>query len=842
MNEIPVEVQNFLDAVAQIPTEITADNVESVSELVYGVCADTYEVLLGTDYENRSDVKDAYSIMEKAIQTINKILKTESDVYSTPPLSGYTAHDIFYYNGSPECYLYLDIRPNKIQTSYTNPVENITIGVGEQKSTQRLYSKSFSCSRCGRVMVESFAEWITVMPNRSDYFVNSDSTIVKNEDITWSLAGFIPEYPSDTEYEGYPALEMGFKGSKPGKTSLNFLTWQEYYYNYYNYSGYYCDNCGTYLGRQISFNGWLEDKNLIDITVNARYQLEYDTQGGTSINSSTKDASETQVSFPITSTIPTKDGYTFVYWQDDEGNIYKPTENGWVDGNNNEISSDIVIDWKEGFGSKDNPVTKTLHAIWEEDLSNYISITKKASENNPYVGDEFFYTLQVINRASNGKKVTIVDILDERLKFIACGDGGIYDSKTHTVTWSDVTVPGNGNKQITLYVEAKETGEIPNTAKVFYNNSLVGEDSVTINIIAHTPVTYRVEWYDKKENTLKETQYRTGIEDETVTPQNTDYVIDGYIFDKTDNRNILSKELKEDEENVLKLYFYKPIVNLHLTKTIKETTLFDKLNLQKDNAYKFHITLTNKETGDKIRGILNNKTELLINDLPVGVYEIEESDDMYFNYINMEILNSVEGIIFEKDENSSNYILTILESTLEKRDLEIKVNNETEPDRFYEDKKENNNLFNFDTIIPKQITVKWIDGLYDTPIKTEIIDKGSSIQEDSYPNPPNHEGYEFIGWSEPSSIIDDVITITANYSELTVQTYIVEWCDENGNRLQQITLQKGTAEPPYEGPTPTKDEDENYTYEFKEWIKMDDSTEDYIEYKATFTAIPKSIE
>lgn len=834
MNEIPVEVQNFLDAVAQIPTEITADNVESVSELVYGVCADTYEVLLGTDYENRPDVKDAYSIMEKAIQTINKILKTESDVYSTPPLSGYTAHDIFYYNGSPECYLYLDIYPNSPVESQNIYAGRINKFVGENGFYSMFYTKKMFCPRCGSTLTEHTTEWITVAPNRGDYFINSDPTIIKNEDITWDLAENI--YAQQQAYKELPALFMNFKASKPGETSLNFYTWYEYYFN--DGSGY-CDYCGQYC-TNIRFNGWVERIHSMDVTVNARYQLKYDTQGGTSINSSTKDASETQVSFPITSTIPTKDGYTFVYWQDDEGNIYKPTENGWVDGNNNEISSDIVIDWKEGFGSKDNPVTKTLHAIWEEDLSNYISITKKASENNPYVGDEFFYTLQVINRASNGKKVTIVDILDERLKFIACGDGGIYDSKTHTVTWSDVTVPGNGNKQITLYVEAKETGEIPNTAKVFYNNSLVGEDSVTINIIAHIPVTYRVEWYDKKENTLKETQYRTGIEDETVTPQNTDYVIDGYIFDKTDNRNILSKELKEDEENVLKLYFYKPIVNLHLTKTIKETTLFDKLNLQKDDAYKFHITLTNKETGDKIRGILNNKTELLINDLPVGVYEIEESDDMYFNYINMETLNSVEGITFEKDENSSNYILTILGSTLEKRDLEIKVNNETEPDRFYEDKKENNNLFNFDTIIPKQITVKWIDGLYDTPIKTEIIDKGSSIQEDSYPNPPNHEGYEFIGWSKPSSIIDDVITITANYSELTVQTYIVEWCDENGNRLQQITLQKGTAEPPYEGPTPTKDEDENYTYEFKEWIKMDDSTEDYIKYKATFTQILKS--
>lgn len=209
-----------------------------------------------------------------------------------------------------------------------------------------------------------------------------------------------------------------------------------------------------------------------------------------------------------------------------------------------------------------------------------------------------------------------------------------------------------------------------------------------------TIIPYRVEWYDKKGNTLKETSYRTGLEGETKVPTDEDYIIDGYIFDNSNDKNILSKTLKENEENVLKLYFYKPVVNLHFTKSINgDDESFNKIKLNKNDAYKFPITLTNQETGNIIQGILDSKNGLQINDIPIGTYLVKESDDMYFDFVSMEALNSVEGIAFEKTDDG--YILTITESTIDERTQQIEVTNKIEPNRFYEDKKEKLNLFGF---------------------------------------------------------------------------------------------------------------------------------------------------
>lgn len=70
----------------------------------------------------------------------------------------------------------------------------------------------------------------------------------------------------------------------------------------------------------------------------------------------------------------------------------------------------------------------------------------------------------------------------------------------------------------------------------------------------------------------------------------------------------------------------------------------------------------------------------------------------------------------------------------------------------------------------------------------------------------------------------------------------VTWYDENGTTVLDGPTEfvKGTTEPSYSKTTPTKAEDKNYTYTFKEWVKMDDSTEDAIKYKATYTATPKA--
>lgn len=79
--EVPAEVQAFLDAVAEIPA-ITSDNVVEVSEYVYGPVSDVYEVLLGTEYEERADVQEAVSTYAAAIAAINVELDIQSQMFA----------------------------------------------------------------------------------------------------------------------------------------------------------------------------------------------------------------------------------------------------------------------------------------------------------------------------------------------------------------------------------------------------------------------------------------------------------------------------------------------------------------------------------------------------------------------------------------------------------------------------------------------------------------------------------------------------------------------------------------------------------------------------------------
>ena len=255
----------------------------------------------------------------------------------------------------------------------------------------------------------------------------------------------------------------------------------------------------------------------------------------------------------------------------------------------------------------------------------------------------------------------------------------------------------DGNKDV-----VKKDHTVPSITFRFSKDS-VEEIKTIINYYNYTAITvpYQIEWYDKAGNTLRETSYRNGLESEIATPIDVDYIIDGYIFDETDNRNILSKELKENEENVLKLYFYKPIINLHFVKNIEKmdeesknmaTTLFENMKLDKDENYKFQVTLINQETKDIIKGVLNSKTGLTINDISPGTYLIKESDDIYFDFINMTCENN-NNISLTK--SNDDYVLTIDDNISENTTFEININNRIELNRWYEDKKEKMNFFKY---------------------------------------------------------------------------------------------------------------------------------------------------
>ena len=141
---------------------------------------------------------------------------------------------------------------------------------------------------------------------------------------------------------------------------------------------------------------------------------------------------------------------------------------------------------------------------------------------------------------------------------------------------------------------------------------------------------------------------------------------------------------------------WKTIVNIHFNKAITgEEADFENMKLDKSDTFKFQITLTNQETGDIVTGVLDSKNGLTFGLLPVGTYVVTESDDNYFDFIEMVDGNDpeiiIEGITFEKVGND--YILTIIEDVEEDISFQINVTNEIEDKRFYEEKHNKENLF-----------------------------------------------------------------------------------------------------------------------------------------------------
>ena len=175
----------------------------------------------------------------------------DSDTY-LEQIPGYTPDDRFYYNGREVAQLYVGTYANKPVYQYTNPATSIAVHVGETGSEQYLYTKSATCY-CGNGLVEETPDWIAVDSKRK--LTDSNPGIVGNPP-TWSLAAYESEDWSDSLYAGYPALQIGVTGAKPGHTSLEFQTYQNYYYAYYWKT---CRRCGQ-LYSEISFKGkWIED-------------------------------------------------------------------------------------------------------------------------------------------------------------------------------------------------------------------------------------------------------------------------------------------------------------------------------------------------------------------------------------------------------------------------------------------------------------------------------------------------------------------------------------------------------------------------------------------------------
>lgn len=134
-------------------------------------------------------------------------------------------------------------------------------------------------------------------------------------------------------------------------------------------------------------------------------------------------------------------------------------------------------------------------------------------------------------------------------------------------------------------------------------------------------------------------------------------------------------------------------VNLHFNKMISGSDeTFEKLKLNKDNGYNFYITLENQDTGDTIKGTVNNKDGFAVNNVPIGTYIIKEIDDIWFQFVSMALNESIEGIEFK--EESGRYVIIISTSVESGTTANIDITNKTDEERFYDKKYDVKNLFN----------------------------------------------------------------------------------------------------------------------------------------------------
>ena len=101
-----------------------------------------------------------------------------------------------------------------------------------------------------------------------------------------------------------------------------------------------------------------------------------------------------------------------------------------------------------------------------------INPNKTASIDNPNFGDEITYTVNVTNAGKvNANNVVVHDVLGEGLELISA-DGGVYDDKTRTITWT-VNLNSGETKSFKVVAKVIGYGDVTNSLIVGNKTSAV---------------------------------------------------------------------------------------------------------------------------------------------------------------------------------------------------------------------------------------------------------------------------------------------------------------------------------------------------------------------------------
>ena len=155
--------------------------------------------------------------------------------------------------------------------------------------------------------------------------------------------------------------------------------------------------------------------------------------------------------------------------------------------------------------------------------------------------------------------------------------------------------------------------------------------------------------------------------------------------------------------------------------------------------------------------------------------------------------------------------------------------------KVFVDANDDNNLYAVWQV--KTYTVTWVNWDNKELEKDEDVPYGATPEYDG--DAPTKAGnaqysYKFTGWNPALSPVTGDVTYKAQFEAVT-NKYTVTWVNWDNKELEKDEDVPYGADPEYDGDTPTKAADAQYTYTFKDWTPEVKTVTGDATYQATYT-------
>lgn len=248
--------------------------------------------------------------------------------------------------------------------TYHNSVSRSTDATLYSGKTAYIQSRPFKGTKCDEC--RTYIYGCTAL----DYYVSGYEITEGTNDIVKDDSYDLVGVKSSDKFNGEPGLRFTFTANRPGKATLKFT----YYYKYNSpgTGGYVqCQNpeCANYQqdpSYDVGPDPYLYQWNqTINLTVLTNYSIKYDANGGSDAPQTEEfnDTEDNSHEFVISSTIPAREGYTFLGWADsNDANsaAYKAGDT-------------CQLTWPE--------TSKTLYAVWAKNSPTQYTVTYHSDDH-----------------------------------------------------------------------------------------------------------------------------------------------------------------------------------------------------------------------------------------------------------------------------------------------------------------------------------------------------------------------------------------------------------------------------------------------------------------------------